>query len=150
MWPVPDVESIWPSIMRGKTGQTSDVSLARVLGVQKSRRFRRGDSRTRVLHRRHHEPAIAKPLPLVFVHTMSSYPHKNQIFPVGRHQEVRRFVSPGLHHITSLSHCGMSPRKTYFDFVWFVSSESGNDYFPSAGVQNGNIFGLDILISQGD
>jgi hypothetical protein len=55
-----------------------------------------------------YEPAIAMPLPLVFVHTMDSYPHRNQIFTVGRHREVRRFVSPGLHHITSESHCEMS------------------------------------------
>ena len=29
-----------------------------------------------------------------------SYPHRNRIFVIGRHQEVRRFDSPGLHQIT--------------------------------------------------
>jgi hypothetical protein len=56
-----------------------------------------------------HEPVIAMPLSPFCLHIMDSYPHKNQIFLVGRHQEVRRFVSPGLHHIKSVSsHCGMS------------------------------------------
>jgi hypothetical protein len=60
-----------------------------------------------------HGPAIAIPLPLVFVYSMDSFPHKNQIFPVGRHQEARRFLSPGLHHITSVSHCEMSRRERH-------------------------------------
>jgi hypothetical protein len=51
-----------------------------------------------------HEPAIAIPLLSFCLHTMDSYPHRSQIFLVGRHQEVRRFVSPGLHHVTSVSH----------------------------------------------
>lgn len=35
---------------------------------------------------------------------MNSYPHRNQIiFLVGRYQGVRRSVSPGLHHITSVN-----------------------------------------------
>jgi hypothetical protein len=51
-----------------------------------------------------HEPAFAKPLS-----PMDPHRHRNQIFPVGRHQEVRRFGSPGLHHTTPVSsHCEMS------------------------------------------
>ncbi len=40
---------------------------------------------------------------------MDQHPYKNQIFLVGRHQGVRRFVSPGLHYIKSVTgsgHCG--------------------------------------------
>jgi hypothetical protein len=47
-----------------------------------------------------HEPAIATPL---FLYPIDSYPHRNQIFLLGCHQEVRRFDSPGLHHITPVS-----------------------------------------------
>jgi hypothetical protein len=70
-----------------------------------------------------HEPAIAIPLRFVFLH-MDSSPHRNQIFPVGRHQELRRFVSPGLHHITSVSHCEMSrcERHTSTSFGLFLPS----------------------------
>ena len=56
-----------------------------------------------------HEPAIAILLSPFCFHPVDSFPHKNQIFLGGRHQEVRRFVSPDLHHITSFSsHYGMS------------------------------------------
>jgi hypothetical protein len=54
-----------------------------------------------------HEPAIAIPLSLFF--HMVDMNYKNEIFLVGRHQGVRRFVSPGLHmhHIKPVSsHCG--------------------------------------------
>jgi hypothetical protein len=54
-----------------------------------------------------HEPAIAMPLYPFSIHLMDRYSHRNQIFLVGLHQEVRRFVSSGLHHITSVS-SGMS------------------------------------------
>jgi hypothetical protein len=54
-----------------------------------------------------HEPAIAMPL-CVFFHIVYME-YKNEIFLVGRHQGVRRFVLPGLHHIKSVSsRCGMS------------------------------------------
>ncbi len=49
------------------------------------------------------EPAIAMPLSRFCVQVMDSPPYKNQIFLAGRHQGVRRFVSPGLHHIKSVS-----------------------------------------------
>jgi hypothetical protein len=56
-----------------------------------------------------HEPAIAMPLLPFSLHPIDSNPHRTQKFLVGRHQEVRRFVSPCLHHITLVSsHCGMS------------------------------------------
>ena len=45
-----------------------------------------------------HEPAIAMPPPSSYLHTVLFYPQRNQIYLVGRHQGVRRFVSPGLHH----------------------------------------------------
>jgi hypothetical protein len=71
-----------------------------------------------------HEPATAvPPSPFGFkcirwTHH-SSYPHRNQIFLVGRHQEVRRFVSPGLHHIKSVSsHCGMSHNERHTSIVF--------------------------------
>ena len=49
-----DVSSTLPRMQRGKAGQTSRVSLAGVLVVQRSCRFRlRGDPKTRPLHRRH-------------------------------------------------------------------------------------------------
>ena len=50
-----------------------------------------------------HEPAIAMPSPLAFVHTTDSCPDRNQIFRVGRHRKVRQFVPPGLHHIALVS-----------------------------------------------
>jgi hypothetical protein len=56
-----------------------------------------------------HEPALAMPLPAVCLQAIDSHSHRNQIFLVGHHQEVRRFDSPGLHHITSVSnYCEMS------------------------------------------
>jgi hypothetical protein len=54
------------------------------------------------------EPALAMPLLPFSLHEMEPS-HRNQIFLVGHHQEVRRFDSPGLHHITPVSnHCEMS------------------------------------------
>jgi hypothetical protein len=70
-----------------------------------------------------HEPAIAIPLSLFFHLVYMEY--KNEIFPVGRHQGVRRFVSPGLHHIKSVSsYCGMLPndRFTLTSFDSFLPS----------------------------
>jgi len=59
-----------------------------------------------------HEPAIAMPLSPTFLHMMESYSYKNEIYLEGRHQGVRRFVSPGLHHIKSVSsHCGALHKK---------------------------------------
>ena len=60
-----------------------------------------------------HEPAFARPLsPLCpCQRTIDLYqsPHRNRILLVRRHQEVRRFDSPGLHHIMPVSsHCGTS------------------------------------------
>jgi hypothetical protein len=50
-----------------------------------------------------HEPAISKALSSFFSKTIEPQTHRDQISPVGRHQEVRRFGSPGLHHITPVS-----------------------------------------------
>ena len=59
-----------------------------------------------------HEPEIAMPLSQFCLHMMDSYPYKNQIFPVGLHQGVRRFVSPCLRHIKSIgTHCGTLHKK---------------------------------------
>jgi hypothetical protein len=59
-----------------------------------------------------HEPAIATPLFPFRIHTIDLYPHRSQIFLVGRHREVRRFVSAALHHITSISsHSGCRAMK---------------------------------------
>ena len=56
-----------------------------------------------------HEPALATPLSAFCLHAIDSHSHRNQIFLVGHHQEVRRFDSPGLYHITPVSnHCEMS------------------------------------------
>jgi hypothetical protein len=53
-----------------------------------------------------HEPAIAILLsPFWFLYGILDISYKNRIYPVERYQEVRRLVSPGLHHISS--HCGM-------------------------------------------
>src|SRR6266404_1829955 len=73
-----------------------------------------------------HEPAIAMPLSPFCLQIMESYSYKNQIFPVRRHQGVRQFVSPGLHHIKSASsHCGTLHKKDIrrlgslrFSLVW--------------------------------
>ncbi len=57
------------------------------------------------------EPAIAMPLSSPCLH-FETYPYKNQIFLVGRHQGARRFVSPCLHHIKSVSsHWGTLHKK---------------------------------------
>ena len=49
-----DVSETLPRMRRGKAGQTSEDLLAGVLVVQQSCRFRRrGDPKTRTLHRRH-------------------------------------------------------------------------------------------------
>ena len=66
-----------------------------------------------------HESAIAivlSPLSVTGFHFDSSS-YKNQIFLVGGHQGVRRFVSPGLHRIMSVSsHCGMSRNERFTSF----------------------------------
>ena len=71
-------------------------------------------------------PAIAMLLSPWFWLHMWPYSYRNQIFQVGHHQGVRRFVSPGLHHImpVSCSHCGMSPneRHTMTSFGLFPPS----------------------------
>src|SRR6266436_4798802 len=85
-----------------------------------------------------HEPVTAMPLSPSCLHMIDPHPCKNQIFLVGRHQGVRRFVSPGLHHIKSAVIVGRCIRKTYLDLVRFVSSESGDDYLPSASLLNGD------------
>jgi hypothetical protein len=55
-----------------------------------------------------HELALATPLSPFCLHIYEPS-HRNEIFLVGHHQEVRRFHSPGLHHITPVSnHCEMS------------------------------------------
>ena len=49
-----------------------------------------------------HEPVLAIPLLSVcFDSNHSPHLHRNQIFPVGCHRVVFRFVRPGLHHVTS-------------------------------------------------
>jgi hypothetical protein len=57
-----------------------------------------------------HEPVIAMPLSPFCLYMMDpGYPHGNKIFLAGCHQEVCRFVSPGLRQsVGSHSHCGMS------------------------------------------
>jgi hypothetical protein len=76
-----------------------------------------------------HEPAVAILLLSFCLHATGS-PHRNQIFLVGCHQEVRRFVSrqPGLvvHHIKSVSHRGMSrnERHTLTFFGSFLLSRA--------------------------
>jgi len=50
-----------------------------------------------------HEPAIAMPLSPFCIQVIDLCPYRNQIYLVGHHQGVRRFVSPGLHHIKSAS-----------------------------------------------
>lgn len=64
-----------------------------------------------------HEPIIAMLPPSIFLHTMDSHPHRNKIFLIGRHQEVRQLDTHGLHCITSVSHhCGIvAQRKTYVE-----------------------------------
>jgi hypothetical protein len=109
---VPDDKAIMPATMRGKAGQTSSVSFAGVLGVQKV-----ADSGDVVIQEQGfsivdtHEPEIAMPLSSlspVCLYLMDSYSYRNQIFHVGRHQGVRRFVSiritrPTSHHASQQS-----------------------------------------------
>jgi hypothetical protein len=50
-----------------------------------------------------HEPAIAMPLSSFSLYDRySGFVQKFKYFLAGRHQEVRRSVSPGLHHIKSV------------------------------------------------
>jgi hypothetical protein len=91
-----------------------------------------------------HEPSIAMPLSPFLLHPIDSCLHRNEIFLVGRHQEVRRFVSPGLlhaRHANQLSSRDVAQWKTYVDFVCFVSSECGGDSLPSVDPQNGDLLG---------
>ena len=55
-----------------------------------------------------HEPVIAmRQYPFFFQNQSNHCSYRNKMFPVGRHQGERRFVSPDLHHIKSFSsHCG--------------------------------------------
>ena len=81
-----------------------------------------------------HGPATATPLLSFCFHSNDSpHPHRNQIFPVGCHRGVFRFVRPGLHHITSSEViAGCRATKAYVDFDQFVSPEPGNDSLPSS------------------
>ena len=48
-----------------------------------------------------HEPVLAISLRSLCLHRNDSpHPHRNEIFSVGCHRGVFRFVRPGLHHIT--------------------------------------------------
>jgi hypothetical protein len=70
-----------------------------------------------------HEPAFA--MSFAFGFQVMIHPNRNQIFLEGRHREVRRFVSPGLHHIKLVSgHCGMS-RHDRHTLTWFGSVPPG-------------------------
>ena len=63
-----------------------------------------------------HESAIANTLSPFCIHRMNRYLEKDQIFLGGRHQEERRFLSPGLHHIKSVSsHWEILRNETYVD-----------------------------------
>jgi hypothetical protein len=54
-------------------------------------------------------PGIAISLSHLCLYIMDPYSYRGQIFLAERHQGVRRFVSPGLRHITPVSsHCRMS------------------------------------------
>ena len=61
---------------------------------------------------------IATPLsPFCLRRVIDSYSHRNKIFLVGRHQEVRRSVSPGLHHITSVIGMSRNEKHTSTSFA---------------------------------
>jgi hypothetical protein len=67
-----------------------------------------------------HGPAIAI-YPSLSFHMVDFYSDRNQRFQGGRRQEVRRLVSPGLHHIMSVSsHCKMSGNERHTS-TWFSS-----------------------------
>jgi hypothetical protein len=77
------------------------------------------------------------PLSPVCFYMMNTYSHRNQIYQVGRHQEVRRFVSPGLQYITSnqsaaIARCPAMKICVDFAGAQLVSSEPGDDHLPSA------------------
>ena len=50
-----------------------------------------------------HGPATAMHVHAILQKESDIRSYRNRIFPVGRHQEVCQFVSPGLHHIISVS-----------------------------------------------
>ena len=58
-----------------------------------------------------HEPVFAISLSSLS-YTMNSSPHRNQISLVGRHREVCRFVSLGLHRIATVRQHIVSSRAT--------------------------------------
>jgi hypothetical protein len=97
------------------------VCLLRVFGVNNEA----GDSGDVVIEKQGfsivdtHEPAIAKSLSPFFSETIDSYTHSGQIFPIERRQEVRRFGSPGLRHITLVSnHHGMSRNERHTSILF--------------------------------
>ena len=73
-----------------------------------------------------HEPVNAMSPPLFLCHKANVCSScRNQIFPVGHHQGVRRFVSPGLHHTkVNKCHCRMLhvERHTSASFGSFIPS----------------------------
>ena len=129
------------------------MSLAGVSGVQKRYRFkRRGDPRQDFSIVDTHEPANIRWFMCVdawqSIAMLLSPPCLHMMIRIlgrqSRHQGVRRFVSPCLHHIKSVS---SRMGKTYDDLVRFVFPESDDVYLTSSSLQNGDPLGS---ISQGD
>ena len=101
----PDDMNILPLTMRGKAGQMSSLYLAGVLSTAiKSQIQATWGLKNKVLHRRHTWTSDCHSSTHLLSSLMGSHlhPHRNPIFVVGRHQEVRRFVSTGLHHLPSV------------------------------------------------
>ena len=94
-----------------------------------------------------HEPAIAMPLPPLFLHAMNRYPHRNKIFLIRRHQELRRrsYYITLRQLVTHLR--DVAQQKTYMDPGYVLSSESSENSLPSASLQSGDIL---RSIYQGD
>jgi hypothetical protein len=91
-----------------------------------------------------HEPEFAISLPPC--HTTDWYcdAHRNQIFQVGRHQGVRRFVSPS-HHVSQQSLiAGCHGVKDLPRLHSVRSFLVRRPFFQSVSLENGNLFNREI------
>ena len=101
----PDGSKTLPLMIRGKVGQTSSVSLAGVVGLQKSSRLRRRDDpKTTRRHCRHTCTSDSHACTVPgFFQRIVVYPQGNKILLVELHQGACRLIPPGLHHIESVN-----------------------------------------------
>ena len=125
-------------MMRGKGGQTSNVSRTGVMAVQQSRRWRRrGDLKTTLRHRRQTCTSDCHQSISVFESWYSSTQKSNTASRISSGRMSIDIPWPTSHQVGQQSLQDGAQQKTHVDFAWFVSSHSGDDSFLSTSLPNG-------------